>query len=109
MSSGCDRIASPIQEGATTRVRKGNWAPAYAGATRLVARRHIPNQLVQGAAVGAARLACLLDGKVDARMRVPELLRGQRAVQRELGRGDLEALAVKLGWQRHSCSRSRRR
>jgi hypothetical protein len=54
------------------------------------------DQPVEGAAVGTARLAGLLDREVHTRVRVPELLRGQRAVEREILRGDLDELAVKL-------------
>ena len=67
----------------------------------------LSNQLVEGPAVGTARLARLLDGQIDARVRVPQLLRGQRAVQRQVRRRHLEELAVKLGRQRHSWSRRR--
>src|SRR6185295_19170129 len=82
-SKGWDRTASPIHDGATTSVS--------------VPRGGLTGQLVQGAAVGTARLAQLLDRQVHARMRVPQFLRGQRAMQRKVLRRDLDELAVKLG------------
>src|SRR5437762_4760048 len=87
-SSGCVRTASPTQEGATTRTR------------RLVAARRGPaRELVERAAVGAARFPRLLDRQEYARVRVPELLRRQRAVQRQVRPGDFDEALVKLGGQ----------
>src|SRR2546426_5453774 len=91
--SACETTASPIHDGATTSVRTGNWVPACAGIDRLMPRWGSAGQFVERAAIRAASLAHLLDGEVDARVGVPELLRGQRAVQREVLRGDLDHLA----------------
>src|SRR5436190_21383359 len=73
----------------------------------MPARAGIPDELVEGAAVGTTRLARLLDRHVDAGVGVPELLRRQRAMQRQVARGHLDELLVKLGRQRHSGSRRR--
>src|SRR5258708_15091601 len=94
-SSGCDRPASPIHDGATTSVR-AIYATRPGRIGSVPGGDEIADELVQSPAIGAARFARGLDGEIDARMGVPELLRGKGAMKREVRRGDLHALLVKL-------------
>src|SRR5258708_34784654 len=72
-----------------------------ASAASVPVGSRVADQLVEGAAVGAARLTRLLYRQIDAGMRVPELLRRQGAMQRKIGGRDLDALGSQLGRPRH--------
>src|SRR4029079_6272555 len=96
--SAWEMTASPIHDGPTMSVRMARESgPAGTGMGRLMGGRAFADQLVERPAIVEARLPPRLDRQEDPRMRVPQLLRGERAVQRQVRRRHVDELLVKLG------------
>ena len=93
ISIGWDNTASPIQEGATTRMLVTGWLVDGRPLMTVLDRSR---QFVNRAAVRAFGLSRFFNRNIDAWMCVPELHRRHRAMQRHVLGGDLNARVFKL-------------
>src|SRR5712671_1836703 len=100
---GCDNNASPTQDGATTRIlfMGSSWVRVNpvrrkrAGAVKdesLVRRFYGAAHHVARPAVRTQGHAVVADRQENARMRIPQRLCRQRAMQRQIRRRDLDVL-----------------